>query len=139
MKIKYNMELMGLMNIFQQTTRANLKDCFIDSNSLLTFVVEQNEIGRAIGRNAINIKMLEKAFNRKIKIIEYNPELERFIENLIYPLKVMSVTVQEDTIILEPTDSKTRGYLIGRSASNLRNYEEIVKRYFDNIKEIKVV
>jgi len=130
---------MGLMNIFQQTTRANLKDCFIDSNSLLTFVVEQNEIGRAIGRNAINIKMLEKAFNRKIKIIEYNPELERFIENLIYPLKVMSVTVQEDTIILEPTDSKTRGYLIGRSASNLRNYEEIVKRYFDNIKEIKVV
>jgi len=121
------MELMGLMNIFQQTTRANLKDCFIDSNSLLTFVVEQNEIGRAIGRNAINIKMLEKAFNRKIKIIEYNPELERFIENLIYPLKVMSVTVQEDTIILEPTDSKTRGYLIGRSASNLRNYEEIVK------------
>lgn len=133
------MELMGLMNIFQQTTRANLKDCFIDSNSLLTFVVEQNEIGRAIGRNAINIKMLEKAFNRKIKIIEYNPELERFIENLIYPLKVMSVTVQEDTIILEPTDSKTRGYLIGRSASNLRNYEEIVKRYFDNIKEIKVV
>jgi len=138
-KIKYNMELMGLMNIFQQTTRANLKDCFIDSNSLLTFVVEQNEIGRAIGRNAINIKMLEKAFNRKIKIIEYNPELERFIENLIYPLKVMSVTVQEDTIILEPTDSKTRGYLIGRSASNLRNYEEIVKRYFDNIKEIKVV
>ncbi|MBI4453544.1 NusA-like transcription termination signal-binding factor [Candidatus Woesearchaeota archaeon] len=138
MKIKYSMELMGLMNIFQQTTRANLKDCFIDSNSLLIFVVEQNEIGKAIGRNAINIKILEKGFNRKIKILEYNPKLERFIENLIYPLKVMSVTVQEDTIILEPTDSKTRGYLIGRSASNLRNYEEIVKRYFDNIKEIKV-
>ncbi|MFH1439161.1 MAG: NusA-like transcription termination signal-binding factor [Candidatus Woesearchaeota archaeon] len=138
MKIKYTSELMGLMSIFQNKTGAKLKDCFIDNNSLLTFVVEANQLGKAIGKKAINIKILEKIFNKRIKIFEYNPDIQKFIRNLIYPLKVREIVIQEDVVLLEAQDSKTRGYLIGRAASNLRNYENIAKRYFREIKEIKV-
>jgi len=138
-KIKYTSELMGLMAIFQQVTRAKLKDCFFDSNSLLIFVVEPNELGKAIGKKAVNIKRLEKSFNKKIKIIEYNSDVQIFIRNLIYPLRVKEVQLEENVATLEPNDSKTRGYLIGRAASNLRNYEGIVKRYFNEIKELKVM
>lgn len=139
MRIKFTSELMGLMSIFQQVTNAALKDCFVDANSLLTFVVEENEIGKAIGKNAMNIKRLEYVLKRKIKIVEYSPDLQKFIQSLIYPLKISGSTVEEGILTLEPVDVKTRGYLIGRSASNLRNYEGIVKRYFRDITEIKVI
>jgi len=69
-KIKYTSELMGLMAIFQQVTRAKLKDCFFDSNSLLIFVVEPNELGKAIGKKAVNIKRLEKSFNKKKSAVD---------------------------------------------------------------------
>ena len=36
-----------------------------------------------------------------------------------------------------PIDRKTRGFLIGKNASNLRFYEEITKKYF-SIKKIKI-
>jgi len=130
---------MGLMAIFQQVTRAKLKDCFYDSNSLLIFVVEPNELGKAIGKQAVNIKKLEKKFNKKIKIVEYNSDVQIFIKNLVYPLRINEVRIEENVATIEPIDSKTRGYLIGRAASNLRNYEGIVKRYFNEIKELKVI
>ncbi len=139
MKIKFTPELMGFMGIFQRVTNAGLKDCFVDDNSMLTFVVTPGELGKAIGKGAENIRALENAFNRKIKIVEFNPELRAFIRNLVYPSKVLDMNVEEDTIVLTPENSQSRGYLIGRAASNLRNYEHIVQRYFHNIKVIKVL
>ena len=139
MRIKLTAETLGLMRIFQNTTRARLKDCFVDKNSTLTFVVEQNELGRALGKKAVNLKALESKLNKKIKILEYNPNLEQFIKNIIYPSKVKSIVVADDVVTLEPLDSPTRGYLIGRAASNLRNHESTVKRYFKDVKELKVI
>ena len=130
---------MGFMNIFQRVTNAGLKDCFIDDNSMLTFVVTPGELGKAIGKGAANIRSLENAFKRKIKIVEFNPELSAFIRNLVYPSKVMDVNVEESIVTLTPENSQSRGYLIGRAASNLRNYEHIVQRYFHDVKEIKVL
>jgi len=138
MKIKYDMELMGFMKIFQQITRARLKDCLVDENSLLTFIVEQDEIGKAVGKKASNVMVLERAFKRKIKIAEFNNEVTGFVKSLIYPLKALDIQDEDGVITITPQDSKTRGYLIGRAASNLRNLESITKRYFQ-IKEIKVI
>jgi len=133
------MHIMGYMQMFNKVTKARLKDCFVDGNSLLTFVVETNEIGKAIGKKAMNVKVLEKRLNRKIKIMEFNADIKKFIKNLIYPLQINDIKVEEGVITLEPRDKTTRGYLIGRAASNLRNYEETAKRYFNDVKEIKVI
>ncbi|MBT4541162.1 NusA-like transcription termination signal-binding factor [Candidatus Woesearchaeota archaeon] len=137
MKIKFTPELMGFMSVFHRITNANLKDCFVDDNSTLTFVVSTGELGKAIGKKAINIKSLEKSFKKKVRIIEFHAELEKFIKSLVYPSKIDSIELQENIVTIQSTDSQSRGYLIGRAASNLRNYEKIVKRYFDII-EIKV-
>ena len=66
-KIVYDSDLLKLMNLFEQITKANLKDCFVDDNGLLTFIVQEGEIGKAIGKKAVNVKNLEKMLNRKIK------------------------------------------------------------------------
>jgi len=53
-------------------------------------------------------------------------------------LERKEINVEEKIITIVGPDTKTKGLLIGRSGQNLRNYEEIVKRYFD-INEIKVI
>jgi NusA-like KH domain protein len=138
MKITYNFEIMGFMRIFGQITNANLKDCFIDNNSLLTFIVVENEIGKAIGKKAVKVKMLEKALKRKVKIVEFNKDSLEFIKNAIFPLKVENIEDTDTVVTIKSPDTKTKSLLIGRNAQNLRNLENVARRYF-TIEEIKVV
>ena len=139
MRIKFTPELMGFMSVFQRITNANLKDCFVDDNLALTFVVGTGELGKALGKKAINISKLEQAFKKKIKIIEFHEDIKKFIRGLVYPSKIDELDIQENVVTIQPSDTKSRGYLIGRAASNLRNYEKIVKRYFNDIEEIKIM
>ncbi len=136
-KIKLNSDMIKFLSLFQAVTRTGVKDC-IDTPERLVFVVDQNQISKAIGKNGENIRRVERGVNRKIKIVELNPRVCGFVKNLIYPNKASNIEEKENIITITPVDTQTRGRLIGRSASNLRMYESIAKRYF-NIEEIKVV
>ncbi len=136
-KIKYDNALLKVMSFFETVTRTKLRDCFVDGNGTLVFVVEPARMGLAIGRNGANAKRLEAALKRKIRIIEFSDSIASFVSGLIQPFKAAEITLSGDvvTIAAEP---QSRGYIIGRGGQNLRNYEGIVKRYFP-IKELKVL
>ncbi len=136
MKISFDSETIKIMSLFQMLTKANLKDCFAENDSLV-FVVLPGEMGRAIGKNASNVRRISEMLKRKIKIVEFNENVIEFIKNLIHPLQLMNIEESEGIITLTAVDSKTRGMLIGRAAENLRRLESQVKRYFP-INEIKV-
>ena len=138
MKIKYDLSLMKFMSFFESLTNTKLKDCFVDKNEMLVFVVEENQIAKAIGKKGVNVKRIKERLNRKIKIVEFNPHLETFIANIIRPLIGKEIEVDDKIVTITGLDTKTKGLLIGRNGQNLRNYEGIVKRYFD-INEIKVI
>ena len=137
-KTSFNSDTIRLMSLFEKITKAHLKDCFSDQNDLLLFVVNQGDLWKAVGKKAANVKKLEGLLNRKIKIVGFDSDMKGFINNLIFPLKIKNIIREEDVLTLEPEDTKTRGLLIGRNAKNLRNYEEIIKKYFTDIKELKV-
>lgn len=136
MKITYDTETMKIMSLFQTLTQAGLKDCFVEENQIV-FVVQPGEIGRAIGKNASNVRRLTSMLKRKIKIVEFNENLIEFIKNIVQPLKLASIEETDGTVVLTAADTQTRGLLIGRAAQNLRKLEKQVRRYFD-VKEIKV-
>lgn len=138
MKIKYDNEVIKVMSLFNSITQARLKDYFVDVNGLPVFVVQQSEIGKAVGKKGANVRLLEDKLNRKIKIIEFNPDMVKFAKNLVYPIKLENIEVEGKNLILTPVDKKSRGLLIGRAAKNLRNIENIIKRYFE-IDEVKVI
>ena len=127
---------MKLMERFTSITRVGLRDCFIE-NDMAYFIVDKGNIGKAIGKNGSNVIRLEKIFNRKIKIVEFNSDLLQFIRNVAFPLKIKEIEAEDGRITISAVDLKTRGLLIGRAAKNLRNMESIIRRYFD-IKEIRV-
>lgn len=135
-KIKYDLNLMRFISIFTTITRAKVKDCFL-SEDIVVFIVGEDEIAKAIGKSGTTAKMVERAINRKIKIVEFNPKLEHFVRNIIYPLKVDEVVIEDGVVQLKAPDMKTRGMLIGRNAQNLKNTRNTLKRHF-NITELKV-
>lgn len=131
-----NAETLQLFSYFEMLTRVKLKDCII-KDEIVIFIVDPNMLGKAVGKNGITVKKIELKLQKKVRIIEYNPQLERFIKNAVYPAKIKEITENEGIVTVIPEDLLNRGVLIGRNGKNLRNTEEIIKRFF-NIQEIKV-
>jgi len=127
-KIKYDINLMKFISLFETLTRAKVKDCI--SNGNLIFVVEKGEIAKAIGKNAVNIKRIEGILKKKIKIVEFNEDIVIFISNLIKPIKVENITNDDGIITITDPSNKTKGMLIGRDSVNLQKYKDIISRYF---------
>jgi transcription termination/antitermination protein NusA len=138
-KILLTQELMGFMSLFSKITRVPVKDCFTDSQGLLTFVVSHQFVGKAVGKKAVNIQKLERLLKRKIRILGFHVDVTRFVLSVVFPLRVASIEKEDSTLLLKDGNKKTKSLLIGRNAQNLRNTETIVRRYFSEITEIKVI
>lgn len=134
-KIKYDINIMKYMQLFESLTRAKLKDCISDEQ--LIFIVEENEIGKAIGKGGSNVRRLEGLLKKKIKIVEFSADVTQFIRNLAMPLQIKDIIQEENIITITGPDTKTKGLLIGRERKNLDTMKGIVSRYFD-VEDIKV-
>ncbi|RJQ17038.1 NusA-like transcription termination signal-binding factor [Candidatus Woesearchaeota archaeon] len=134
--VTYTNDDIKLISLFEKITHAQVKDLFLQQQPI--FVVAPGELGKALGKNKMNLFRLENMLKKRVKVVEFSDSVLQFVLNVIAPLKVTDIKQEDKIIILTGNDMKTRGYLIGRNASNLRNTEAIVKHYFP-IDEIKVV
>ena len=134
---KIDMETMRLISLFEQVTGARVKDC-VTFKDRLTFIVEEGQLWRALGKNRANLLKLEGLLKQRIKIVEYRPEKLQFIVNLLHPLKIVDMREEDGVVTIKGPDTKTKGLMIGARAQNLRALEGIVRMYFD-CDEIKVV
>ena len=134
-RIKYGYDIMKYMSMFESLTGAKLKDCITDDN--IMFIVQENDMGRAIGKNGINIKRMEGLLKKRIKLIEFNNNVAKFVGNLINPIKAKEIKEEEGIVNIYAEDVKTKGMLIGRERHRINSINNIVKRYF-RIKEVKV-
>ena len=135
-KAKYNSDSMKLIALFESMTGAQVKDCIL--NEKLMFVVEENEMGKAIGKNGMHIKKLESMMKKKIRLVEFSNDVAKFIKNLAYPIEISNIENDDGKITLFGKDTSTRAMLIGRERQNINHIKEIAQRYFD-VKEIKVM
>jgi len=136
-RIIYNNDTMKVMSLFEALTNAKLRDCIAYSDRFV-FIVEENQIGKAIGKSGANVKKLESMLNKKIRIVEFSSDVIQFVKNFIYPLQAKEINKENKLITIAGSDTKTKGMLIGRDSRNIKNLRSIVKRYFD-IDEIKVI
>src|SRR3989344_2756577 len=136
-RIKYDMAMMQSIALFERVSHAEIKDCFEDRNKYLIFVVEPGQMSKAIGRNGSTVRKLEFMLKRKIKILEFNPEIEKFVRTLIQPSVLKDVLVDNQTLTLVSQSSEAKRLLIGRESQNLKQTKSIIQRYFDSINDIK--
>ena len=135
-KVKFDSDSMKLMMLFESVTGAKVKDCI--ANEKLILIMEENEMGKAIGRNGVNIKRMENKLKRKIKLVEFSDDVLKFIKNIIYPIEALDIKNEDEIITIHGKDTSSKAMLIGRERQNINHISSIVKRYFD-IKEIRVI
>lgn len=135
-KIKYDSNSIKLIIFFESMTGARVKDCII--NEKIMFIVEENEMAKAIGRNGANIKKVEMALKKKVRLVEFSNDVYKFVKNIVYPIEIKGVSQEDGAIVIQGKDNSTKALLLGREKKNIKHLSNIVKRYF-NIKEIKVV
>ena len=135
-KIVFDESIMKFIAMLESMSGAAVKDCVIE-DSMVLFVIKEGDIGKAIGKKGFNVKRMEHALKKKVKMVEFHPELTTFIGNLVAPAKVKEMSTEEGIVTIIPGDLVSRGQIIGRDAKHLRFYESMVKRFFDII-EIKV-
>ena len=131
----YSQEIIGFMNLFEHVTRANLKDCFLEGDTVV-FVVEEGMMGKALGKQASNIRKLSSLLKKQVRLLEFHPDPAQFVLGLLYPVKPQEVNFVEGAIHIVAHDMQEKGKIFGREKSNLKRVQEIVRKYFPV--EIKV-
>jgi NusA-like KH domain protein len=121
------MEEILFMNALEKISRVSPKDCIVENNTI-TYFVNGKELGKAIGKQAKNIKELEKKLKKKIEIIGKYDEIEKIIENT-FDVKVEEKTKKKGRIILKvnPTDKKK---VLGK-INRFKKVKEFVRRNYE--------
>ncbi|MEK6973713.1 MAG: NusA-like transcription termination signal-binding factor [Nanoarchaeota archaeon] len=135
MKLDY--QGIQLLNIFETFTKASVKDCFLEENKIV-FIVNNGHMSKAIGPKGKNIRRLEGILKKRIKVVEFNNDILKFIKSCIAPIKINEIEMKDDEVLIRAEDSYQKGILIGRNKKNLNSLKEIVNKYF-KVKNIKIL
>ena len=130
MVLVYDKELIGYINTFENLAKVKAKDCF-KADDVLVFVVEPIYVMKAIGKSGSNVKRLASLLRKRIRVIEFNSDVLKFVKNLIMPVDGKVYKEDEGVVAIKIESNKDKGIVIGRDRKNIINLQNIVSRYFN--------
>ncbi len=134
--IKITPEEFSYMALLHELTNVTVRDCIVDNDyDRVIFLVNPDEVGRAVGPRGVNVQRLRKTIGRNIEIVGYSDELEEQVKLALAPVRVKEVRlVKHPTgkkIVYVSVDPKDKAMAIGRNGRNVARARIILKRYFD--------
>ena len=128
-KIVFNQELLGIMKILSNISRARVKDCFLEGDTYF-IIVEKGDVGLMIGKGGMIIKKVKEALRKPVKVFEYNSDPVEFVKNLIRPLRAEEVVLEGEKVMIKGEDRKVKGLICGRGGENIKLTNKIMSRVF---------
>jgi len=133
--IKFTSNEMRYIALFESITNASAKDCIVDEEQgRVIFIINEGQIGVAIGKGGRNIHTLERMTGKKHEIIEYSEDPVKFIKNALKPALVKEVRVTErpdgKKMAVVAVNPKDKGVAIGKNGKNAERLRFLAKRYF---------
>jgi N utilization substance protein A len=134
-RVKITPEEFRYMALLSELTNTTVKDCIIDEeNNRIIFLVNPEEVGKAIGARGFYVQQLRKILNKNIEIVGYSDKLEEQVKYALSPARVTDmklVTRHDGTRLLyvavNPAD---RAIAIGKGGRNVQRLRLILKRRF---------
>ena len=139
MGIKLDTDSVRYISIFESITGAIAKDCIVDDDTVI-FVVKEGTMGLAIGKKGSNINKVKKILNKNIKLIEFSPNIEIFIRNILYPAKIKNIQIiqkKDKKTVLIKVDPHDRAVAIGKNGYNIRKARILLQRHYD-VDDVKI-
>lgn len=134
-----DMTAMRYINLLDKVARVKTRKCFVHNN-VIFFAVNKGSVSKAIGPSANNIRKIQEAIGKKVKIIREDEgieDIQRFIEDVVSPIKPKSVEVKEGCVVITAGNNQNKASLIGR---NKRRFLELKKIIYDTYKlDLRIV
>ena len=129
----FDTDTLRLMTLFENITHAPAKDCIVESSGrYVYFVVPNGKVGSAIGRNGANVKSVQAAIKKDVKIFEFSDDLETFVRNLIPQARDVKVSDAEGGKRVEvKVEGGKKALVIGREGKNIKLFKELLRRNHD--------
>ncbi|ESQ22900.1 MAG: NusA family KH domain protein, archaeal [uncultured Acidilobus sp. MG] len=132
---RIGLEELRYISILQDLTGAMVYRALEDDNdNRIIYLVDRNDVGKAIGRDGRNVKMLSKMLNKNIEIVEYANDIDNMVRNLLPGVTVLKVEVTErdglKTVYVKVKDDE-KGKAIGRDGRNVKRARLVLNRLFN--------
>ncbi|HLE95951.1 MAG TPA: NusA-like transcription termination signal-binding factor [Candidatus Thermoplasmatota archaeon] len=131
-EIVLDTETLRLIVLFERTTGARVKDC-LDQDGRQVFVVEDGDLGKALGRGAVNLKKLRDVLNREVEIVGFSQDREQFVKNLFHRFELESIAFDErnDGTVSARVKVKAddKGKAIGKGGRNIGLARMLAQRH----------
>ncbi len=134
-----DMRAMRYINLLDKVSRVRTMSCFIYNNTIF-FAVRRNQVSRAIGPAAVNIKKIQASIGSRVRVIseiEGVSDLRRFIEDIVAPVKPRDIELKENVVVITAGNTQNKASLIGRDKRRYEELKKIVHDFFG--KELKVL
>ncbi len=138
--VKIDEESIKLISLFNNLTGAVVKDCIVIPGKMgvrdkVIFLVLKEDVGKAIGRNGENVKILKEKLQKTIDIIGFSEDLKEFIQNILNTSKVQNVEIRENisgkkTVIIT-VNPEDKGKAIGKNGIMIKKTKLLVLRHFN--------
>ncbi|MEZ0394667.1 MAG: NusA-like transcription termination signal-binding factor [Desulfurococcaceae archaeon] len=134
-QLKITPDELRYMALLHELSGVYVHDCIIDEeNNRLIFLVDPNDIGKAIGPKGALIQRLRKLLNKNIEIVGYSEDLDKLVKFALAPARVREVKFQVRPdgrkvvyVSVEPSD---KAIAIGKNGRNVSKARLIVRRYY---------
>jgi N utilization substance protein A len=126
------------LNELHNISSVHAKDCLI-SNDVVSFIVKRDDLGKAIGKNAQNIKTMTQKTKKRIEILEYCDKVSPFVEKSLYKVKPDTITEIEEEgkrKVLIHLNSENRKKMMN-NLGRLKRIKELAKRNY-KVDDIKI-
>jgi N utilization substance protein A len=128
------------ISLFEEVTGVEVMDC-VDEDERLVFVVDDEELGKAIGRDAHNLENLRDKTNKDVEIVGYLEDQEDFVRNLFHKVTLEEVRIEAnddgEAIAYVVPEEESKGRAIGEGGRNVDMARELASRHTD-LDDIKV-
>ena len=125
--IKLSSEEIAYINEFEKLTGAKPVDCIVLSKSI-NFLVPEDQMGLAIGKNGSKIRKVERIFRKKVNVYQYSNDLNNLVQKIIYPLKIYKLYSNKNKINVVIDRRSTRNKKLYLDKKEL--LENVLKRHF---------
>lgn len=131
-EIVLDQDTLRLIVMFEGMTGARVKDC-LDQDGRQVFVVEEGDLGKAIGRQAQNLKRLRDTLGREVEIVGFASDRAQFVKNLFHRFQLDEVNFDERSdgtvsarVKVKPED---KGKAIGKQGRNVALARLLAQRH----------
>jgi transcription termination/antitermination protein NusA len=133
-----SMQTMRYINLLDRSASVRTRNCFVYNNTIY-FAVPKRSVSKAIGPAALNVKKMQEKLGKRIRIIQEQEgiaDAERFVREIVEPVKLKSLEIKDGTFILN-AGSQSKAALIGRNRRRLDELSNILRDCFGM--ELKII